>query len=167
MNGFRINYTGFNSNLNTGNGTEGAMVCTSLGSLLRPLFYFLCSNLKANPVAGEWRLWYALEFWSQNEFKITILSMSKCIALVFGVLLRRRRTTFYRENNETKSCTLSISAQFTKFSTNSSEQQRRFPRKWQMARVVWVEEGERLEAELERRPSSGFACIAECQLCSS
>ena len=26
------------------------MVCTSLGSLLRPLFYFLCSNLKANPV---------------------------------------------------------------------------------------------------------------------
>ena len=38
------------SDLNTGNGTEGAMVCTSLGSLLRPLFYFLCSNLKANPV---------------------------------------------------------------------------------------------------------------------
>ena len=26
------------------------MVCISLGSLLRPLFYFLCSNLKANPV---------------------------------------------------------------------------------------------------------------------
>ena len=26
------------------------MVCTSLGSLLRPLLYFLCSNLKANPV---------------------------------------------------------------------------------------------------------------------
>ena len=26
------------------------MVCTSLGSLLRPLFYFLCSNLKVNPV---------------------------------------------------------------------------------------------------------------------
>ena len=26
------------------------MVCTSLGSLLGPLFYFLCSNLKANPV---------------------------------------------------------------------------------------------------------------------
>ena len=38
------------SDLNTGNGIEGAMVCTSLGSLLRPLFYFLCSNLKANPV---------------------------------------------------------------------------------------------------------------------
>ena len=38
------------SDLNTGNGREGAMVCTSLGSLLRPLFYFLCSNLKANPV---------------------------------------------------------------------------------------------------------------------
>ena len=35
------------SDLNTGNGTEGAMVCTSLGS---PLFHFLCSNLKANPV---------------------------------------------------------------------------------------------------------------------
>ena len=28
------------------------MVCTSLGSLLPPLFYFLCSNLKANPVQG-------------------------------------------------------------------------------------------------------------------
>ena len=40
------------SDLNTGNGTEGAMVCTILGSLLRPLFYFLCSNLKANLV-GE------------------------------------------------------------------------------------------------------------------
>ena len=26
------------------------MVLTSLGSLLRPLFYFLCSNLKANQV---------------------------------------------------------------------------------------------------------------------
>ena len=26
------------------------MVCTSLGSLVRPLFHFLCSNLKANPV---------------------------------------------------------------------------------------------------------------------
>ena len=38
------------SDLNTGNGTEGAMVCTSLGSLLRPLCYLLCSNLKANPV---------------------------------------------------------------------------------------------------------------------
>ena len=36
------------SGLNTGNGIEGAMVCTSLGSLLRPLFYFLC--LKAKPV---------------------------------------------------------------------------------------------------------------------
>ena len=41
---------GLPSDLNTGNGTEGALVCTSLGSLLRPLFYFLCSNLKANPV---------------------------------------------------------------------------------------------------------------------
>ena len=26
------------------------MVCTSMGSLLHPLFYFLCSNLEANPV---------------------------------------------------------------------------------------------------------------------
>ena len=42
--------------LNTGNGIEGAMVCTSLGSLLRPQFYFLCSNLKANPVLI--RPWY-------------------------------------------------------------------------------------------------------------
>ena len=40
------------SDLNTGNGTEGVMVCTSLGSLLLPLFYYLCSNLKANPVLG-------------------------------------------------------------------------------------------------------------------
>ena len=28
------------------------MVCPSLGSLLRPLFYFLCSILKANPVVS-------------------------------------------------------------------------------------------------------------------
>ena len=47
---FAIRVPGWPSDLNTGNGTEGAMVCTSLGSLLRPLFYFLCSNLKANPV---------------------------------------------------------------------------------------------------------------------
>ena len=40
------------SDLRTGNGTEGAMFCTSLGNLLRPLFYFLFSNLKANPVHG-------------------------------------------------------------------------------------------------------------------
>ena len=40
------------SDFNTGNGTEGTMVCTSLGSLLRPLFYFMCSNLKANPVVS-------------------------------------------------------------------------------------------------------------------
>ena len=42
------------SDLNTGNGTEDAMVCTSLVSLLCPLFYFLCSNLKANPVYLEY-----------------------------------------------------------------------------------------------------------------
>ena len=42
-----LSVLGSPSDLNTGNGTEGAMVCTSLGSLLRPLFYFLCSNLKA------------------------------------------------------------------------------------------------------------------------
>ena len=42
------------SDLNTGNGTEGAMVYIILGSLLRPLFYFLCSNLKVNPVQPNW-----------------------------------------------------------------------------------------------------------------
>ena len=49
----RMCLPGSPSDLNTGNGTEGTMVCTSLGSLLRPLFYFLCSNLKANPVQSE------------------------------------------------------------------------------------------------------------------
>ena len=29
---------------------RGRNGCTKLGSLLRPLFYFLCSNLKTNPV---------------------------------------------------------------------------------------------------------------------
>ena len=47
---FQSTVPGSPSDLNTGNGTEGAMVCTILGSLLRPLFYFLCSKLKANPV---------------------------------------------------------------------------------------------------------------------
>ena len=41
------------SYLNTG-GIDCAMVCTCLGSLLRPLFYFLCSNLKAKPVQCSW-----------------------------------------------------------------------------------------------------------------
>ena len=36
--------------MNTGNGIEGAIVCTSLGSLLRPLFYFLCSILLSHRV---------------------------------------------------------------------------------------------------------------------
>ena len=31
------------------------MFGTNLGSLLRPLFYFLCSNLKANPVDIEYK----------------------------------------------------------------------------------------------------------------
>ena len=50
MYGLALQIPGSPSDLNTGNGTEGAMVCTSLGRRLRPLFYFLCSNLKANPV---------------------------------------------------------------------------------------------------------------------
>ena len=50
LSAFGTDLPGSPSDLNTGNGTEGAMVCTSLGRLLRPLFYFLCSNLKANPV---------------------------------------------------------------------------------------------------------------------
>ena len=33
-----------------GNGIESAMVCTSLGSLLCTLFFFLRSNMKVNPV---------------------------------------------------------------------------------------------------------------------
>ena len=38
------------SDLNTGNRIEGATGCPSWCRLLRPLFHFLCSNLKANPV---------------------------------------------------------------------------------------------------------------------
>ena len=38
------------SDLNTGNGTEGATGCPSWRRPLRPLFHFLCSNLKANTV---------------------------------------------------------------------------------------------------------------------
>ena len=37
------------------------MICTGFGSLLRPLFYFLCSNLKANPVntlSWKWARFY-------------------------------------------------------------------------------------------------------------
>ena len=46
----RLFLPGSPSDMNTGNGIEGAVVCTSLGSLLGPLFDFLYSNLKANPV---------------------------------------------------------------------------------------------------------------------
>ena len=38
------------TDLNTGNRIEGATGCPSWCRPLRPLFYFLCSNLKANPV---------------------------------------------------------------------------------------------------------------------
>ena len=38
------------SDLNTGNRIEGATGCPSWCRPLRPLFHFLCSNLKANPV---------------------------------------------------------------------------------------------------------------------
>ena len=37
-----------------GNGIEGAMVCTSLGSLLRPLFYFL--DDVSYPQSVDWAL---------------------------------------------------------------------------------------------------------------
>ena len=40
------------SDLNTGNRIEGATGCPSWCRPLRPLFHFLCSNLKANPVYG-------------------------------------------------------------------------------------------------------------------
>ena len=45
-----INLPGSPSDLNTGNGTEGATGCPSWCRPLRPLFHYLCSNLKANPV---------------------------------------------------------------------------------------------------------------------
>ena len=66
------------SDLNTGNGTEVAMVCTSLGSLFRPLFYFLCSNLKANPVLFQFLL--ETTNWSSkrrndNLFEVIILDL--------------------------------------------------------------------------------------------
>ena len=38
------------SDLNTGNRIEGATGCPNWCRPLRPLFHFLCSNLKANPV---------------------------------------------------------------------------------------------------------------------
>ena len=38
------------SDLNTGNRIEGATSCPSWCRQFRPLFHFLCSNLKANPV---------------------------------------------------------------------------------------------------------------------
>ena len=40
-----------------GNGIEGAMVCTSLGSLLRPLFYFLDDVSYPQSVQGGWGGW--------------------------------------------------------------------------------------------------------------
>ena len=36
----------------TGNRTEGASVCTKLGSILRHLFYFLCDSLSSHPVGA-------------------------------------------------------------------------------------------------------------------
>ena len=42
------------------NGTEGAMVRTSLGSLLRPLLYFLCSILLIHRVHGAIHIWYLI-----------------------------------------------------------------------------------------------------------
>ena len=44
-----------------GNGIEGAMVCTSLGSLLRPLFYFLDDVSYPQSVQGG-----STEFYSGN-----------------------------------------------------------------------------------------------------
>ena len=46
-----------------GNGIEGAMVCTSLGSLLRPLFYFLDDVSYPHSVLG------GLYFWSKKCVK--------------------------------------------------------------------------------------------------
>ena len=46
----RTEVPGSPSNLNTGNRIEGATGCPSWCRPLRPLFHFLCTNLKANPV---------------------------------------------------------------------------------------------------------------------
>ena len=49
-----VHLPGTPSDLNTGNRTEGATGCPSWCRPLRPLFlYFLCSNLKANPVVAS------------------------------------------------------------------------------------------------------------------
>ena len=43
-----IYYRVMPSNLPSGNGTEGAVVCTDLGRQLRPQFYFLWVSLMAS-----------------------------------------------------------------------------------------------------------------------
>ena len=40
----------------SGNGIEGAMVCTSLDSLLRPLFYFLSSHILIHRIVSEYQV---------------------------------------------------------------------------------------------------------------
>ena len=55
------------SDLNTGNRIEGATGCPSWCRPLRPLFHFLCSNLKANPV-----LLTELSFWCQQKLEINL-----------------------------------------------------------------------------------------------
>ena len=68
------------SDLNTGNGTEGAMVCTSLGSLLRPLCYLLCSNLKANPVhtCHVWLLYVSFPQTLSRRWKLMLRKFFHC-----------------------------------------------------------------------------------------
>ena len=68
------------SDLNTGNGTEGAMVCTSLGSLLRPLCYLLCSNLKANLVhtCHVWLLYVSFPQTLSRRWKLMLRKFFHC-----------------------------------------------------------------------------------------
>ena len=61
------NVPGSPSDLNTGNGTEGATGCPSWCRPLRPLFHFLCSNLKANPVHPHRRQIYSPEMGGEGR----------------------------------------------------------------------------------------------------
>ena len=70
------------SDLNTGNRIEGATGCPRWCRPLRPLFHFLCSNLKANPV---------LYFEIPSIFQSCLAqSFGETVQMFFTVLVRRR-----------------------------------------------------------------------------
>ena len=104
--------------MKTGNRIEGAMVCTSLGRPLRPLFYFLCSILLIHRVQSWAKKWacFAKQQPGRKRQK-TFQRCKPCQRMMdFFLLLRRFHVLNAQQNTALNSkCYPSCTDSYTMF----------------------------------------------------